>query len=123
MVLFDITYLCFIETVGPSKLSVIGSTLITVWFFCTYFCDIPLFVAVEVVGPSKRSAISNAFMTVWAVGYMVLAGVAYLFRDRFVFMIVAAAPTALILIPLWYVQCRLRFLIFKRSFVLSGRNF
>ena len=75
-----------------------------------------MFVAVEVVGPSKRSAISNAFMTVWAVGYMVLAGVAYLFRDRFVFMIVAAAPTALILIPLWYVQFRLRFLCFEKIF-------
>ena len=58
----------------------------------------------EVTGPSKRSLISNLYSVVWAVVYMILAGVAYLFRDRLIFMIAAAAPTALILVPLWYVR-------------------
>ena len=64
-----------------------------------------LFVLVlEVVGQSKRSLFSNLYSVVWAVFYMVVAGIAYLFRDRLIFMIVASAPSVLILVPLWYVK-------------------
>ena len=54
--------------------------------------------AVEIVGPRWRVIVSTIWLTFWAVGYVILAGVAYLIKDWQVLQAVLTIPDVILLV-------------------------
>jgi len=57
--------------------------------------------ASEIIGPSYRVQAVTVIQMYWSVAYMLLAGIAYLLRDRFTLHICISAPLALLILLYW----------------------
>ena len=55
----------------------------------------------ELVGPSWRVFTGTVIMVFWALAYMMLAGIAYLIRDRFTLQLVTSVPLVVLLVYFW----------------------
>ncbi len=64
-------------------------------------CVLLLFVATELVGPDWRLFVGMMFSILWAIGYMIIAGMAYIFRSRLVLEMVLTVPLVPYLFAYW----------------------
>jgi len=55
----------------------------------------------EIVGPSYRVLAATVIQLYWTVGYMMLAGIAYLIRDHFTLRICISVPLVPLLLFYW----------------------
>lgn len=68
----------------------------------TLYIGITFFAGMEIVGPSWRVFTGLMVMEAWAVGFVILAGIAYGIRDWFVLQLVITAPISILSIYFWY---------------------
>ena len=58
-------------------------------------------VVMEIVGPKNRVFCANILMCIWATGYLIVAGIGYLFRDRLSVQLALSLPCAVLVMYPW----------------------
>ncbi|CAH1251987.1 SLC22A3 [Branchiostoma lanceolatum] len=78
---------------------------------CMIIFEIPFVIGAEMVSPEKRTLVGMIIMIYWAVGYVMLAGVAYLIRSWMWFQIAVTIPYLIGFAYYWLIPESPRWLI------------
>ncbi|XP_019622928.1 PREDICTED: organic cation transporter protein-like [Branchiostoma belcheri] len=78
---------------------------------CMIIFEIPFVIGAEMVSPEKRTLVGMIIMIYWAVGYVLLAGVAYLIRSWMWFQIAVTMPYLIGIAYYWLIPESPRWLI------------